>query len=180
MVCYTDITALCSKPIITQSACGHFYAFACFLALRVDIEMLNLEGYIVCCTKFAHKVLVGIAFVTTQMEIAVQGGEGQLQFVHHQSQSDGIGSPTQGTKQTFAAPERSASFKKWVDLKRELHRDRGKILRRRLIRNGALESESFDLLTYGVEHFGTGFAESFGGCFAVDGVDVDSFGTYAR
>ena len=112
--------------------------------------MLNLEGYIVCCTKFAHKVLVGIAFVTTQMEIAVQGGEGQLQFVHHQSQSDGIGSPTQGTKQTFATPERSASFKKWLNLKRELHRDRGKILRRRLIRNGALESEGFDSLTDGV------------------------------
>ena len=82
MMSHTHVAPLLGKPMIAQRPCSHFNALPRLFALLMHIEMLDFKRNVILSAKSSYKLLIGFTLFSTQMEIAMQGSERELQLTH--------------------------------------------------------------------------------------------------
>ena len=163
------------KPSIAQTTGGHFNAFPSAAGFGEGVEMLHLKRHIPLLTEAAHKGFVAIALLPSEVEVAMQGGDRDAQFLQHQEQRHRVGTTAQRTKK----PLRLCRFKMRGKRKGDIFCKRRHKRKKGLVGHRTRHAESAHSLSNGIECGGRCFAEMFCRCFTVDGVDIDLFGLNA-
>lgn len=106
-ICRTQALRHLGKPPVPQAACGHLDALAVCAGLMFRIEIRNLKGNVVTLTETADKILVALALLTPQVEVAVQGMYSESQPTEDEDHRYRVGTSTESAKHQ-ALPDNDA------------------------------------------------------------------------